>query len=168
VGSAGDTPQTGGQGIAITDHQRAVVAPAPVPPVHATDVPLLPQGLNALKQTATTVAADLRGASLNRDGGCDAARHRTGEFPAGLIPTITESPRQRKTAERGRKRRVDAAGRAWRIRAERTLARKDTCQRWWLRVERLQRRSGMTWLASRRAALATGEPCRTAAVHAAG
>jgi hypothetical protein len=112
---------------------------------------LLPQGLNALKQVATQVEADLRGASLNLDGGCDAARHRTGMFPAGLIPNITESPRKRKTTKHGRKRRSDAAIRAWRIRVERTLARKDTCQRWWLRVERLQQRhAGMKWLASTR------------------
>jgi hypothetical protein len=99
---------------------------------------LLPQRLNALKQVATRVETDLRSASLNLDGGCDAARHRTGMFPAGLIPNITESPRKRKTTKRGRKRRVDAAIRAWQLRVERTWAQKDTCQRWWLRVERPQ------------------------------
>ena len=100
---------------------------------------LLPRGLNALKQVATQVGADLRGAPLNLDGSCDAARHRTGVFPAGLIPNITESPRKRETTERGRKRRSDAAIRAWRMRVERTLPWQATCQRWWLRVERLQR-----------------------------
>ena len=54
---------------------------------------LLPQGLKALKQVARQVGADLRGASLNLDGGCDAARHRNDMFHAGLIPNITESPR---------------------------------------------------------------------------
>jgi hypothetical protein len=112
---------------------------------------LLPQGLNALKQAATQVEADLRGASLNLDGGCDAARHRKRMFPAGLIPNITERPRKPKTTKRGRKRRFDAAIHALRVRVERTLARKDTCQRWRLRVERLQQRhAGMTWLASTR------------------
>jgi hypothetical protein len=112
---------------------------------------LLPQGLNALKQVATQIGADLRGASLNLEGGYDAARHRHGMCHAGLIPNITESPRKRKTTKRGRKRRFDAAIRAWRIRVERTLARKDTCQRWWLRAERLQQRhAGMKWLASTR------------------
>jgi hypothetical protein len=52
----------------------------------------LPQGLKALKQATTQVGADLRGASLNLDGGCNAARHRTGVFPAGLIPNIAEVP----------------------------------------------------------------------------
>jgi hypothetical protein len=66
---------------------------------------LLPQGLNALKQVATQVEADLRSASLNLDGGCDAASHRTGMCPAGLIPHITESARKRKAAKRGCKRR---------------------------------------------------------------
>ena len=84
---------------------------------------LLPQGLNALKQVATQVEADLRGAPLNRDGGCDAARHPTGMSPAGLILNITESPRKRERPKRGRKRRFDAAIRAWRVRVERTLRR---------------------------------------------
>ena len=111
-------------------------------------MPLLPQGLNAVKQVATQVGADLRGASLNLDGGCDAARHRNGMFHAGLIPNITESPRKRKTTKRGRKRRFDAAIHAWRRQVERTLAWEDTCQRLWLRVERLQQRhSGMQLLA---------------------
>jgi hypothetical protein len=109
---------------------------------------LLPQGLKALKQVARQVGADLRGASRNLDGGCDAARHRNGMFHAGLIPNITESPRKRKTTTRGRKRRFDAAIHALRMRVERTLAWEDTCQRLWLRFERLQQRhSGMKWLA---------------------
>jgi hypothetical protein len=112
---------------------------------------LLPQRLNALKQVATQVEANLRSTSLNLDGGCDAARHRTGMLPAGLIPNITESPRKRQTTKRRRKRRVAAAIRAWRIWVERTLTRKDTCQRRWLRVERPQQRhAGMKWLASTR------------------
>jgi hypothetical protein len=110
---------------------------------------LLPQGLKALTQVARQGGADLRGASRNLDGGCDAARHRHGMFHAGLIPNITERPRKRKTTTRGRKRRVDAALQAWRMQVERTLAWEDTCQRWWFRVERLQQRhAGMTGLAS--------------------
>jgi hypothetical protein len=109
---------------------------------------LLPQGLKALKQVARQVGADLRGASRNLDGGCDAARHRNGMFHAGLIPNITESPRKRKTTTRGRKRRFDAAIHALRMRVERPLAWEDTCQRLWRRFERLQQRhSGMKWLA---------------------
>ena len=109
---------------------------------------LLPQGLNALKEVTKQVGADLRGTSLNLDGGCDAARHRHGMFHADLIPNITESPRTRKTTTRGRKRRFDAAIHALRMRVERPLAWEDTCQRWWRRVERLQQRhAGMKWLA---------------------
>ena len=109
---------------------------------------LLPQWLKALKQVAKQVKADLRGASLNLDGGCDAARHRNGMFHAGLIPNIAESPRKRKTTERGRKRRFDAAIHALRTRVERTLAWEDTCRRLWLCFERLQQRhSGMKLLA---------------------
>ena len=109
---------------------------------------LLPQGLNALKQVATQVGADLRGASRNLDGGCDAARHRHGMCHAGLIPNITESPRKRKTTKRGRKRRFDAAIHALRMQVEQTLAWEDTCQRLWLRFERLQQlHAGMKLLA---------------------
>ena len=68
-------------------------------------------------------------------------------FHAGLIPTITECPRKRQTTKHGRRRRFDAAIHALRMRVERTLAWEDTCQRLWLRVERLQQRhSGMTLL----------------------
>jgi hypothetical protein len=108
---------------------------------------LLPQGLKALKQVAKQVGGDLRGTSVNLDGGCDAARHWNGMFHADLIPNITESPRKCKATKRGRKRRFDAAIHAWRMRVERTLAWEDTCLWLWLRVERLQQRhSGITWL----------------------
>jgi hypothetical protein len=76
---------------------------------------LVPQGLKALQQVAKQVGADLRGASLNLDGGCDATRHRKCIFHAGLIPNITEHPRQRQC-------RFDAAIHAWRMQVERTLA----------------------------------------------
>jgi transposase len=109
---------------------------------------LLPQGLKALKQVAKQIGVDLRGASLNLDGSCDAARHRKCMFHAGLIRNITENPRKRKTTKRGRKRRFDAAIHPLRVRVERTLAWEDTCQRLLLRFERLQQRhSGMTLLA---------------------
>jgi transposase len=105
-------------------------------------------GGECCQTSAPLVIADLRGASLNLDGGCDAARHRHAMFHAGLIPNITESPRQRKTTKRGRTRRFDAAIHALRMRVERTSAWEDTCQRLWLRFERLQQRhSGMKWLA---------------------
>jgi len=69
---------------------------------------------------AKQVRADLRGASLNLDGSCDAACHRHGMFHVGRISNITESPRQRKTATRGCKRRVDAAIHT--LRVEQTVA----------------------------------------------
>ena len=104
----------------------------------------MPQGLKALKQVAKPVGADLRDASLNLNGCCDAARHRHGMCHAGLIPNITESPHKRQTTKRGRKRHFDSAIQALRMQVERTLAWEDTCQRLWLRFERLQQRhSGM-------------------------
>ncbi len=99
---------------------------------------LLPQGLKALKQVAKQVGADLRGASLNLDGGCDAARNRTCIFHAGLIPNITENPRKCKTTKHGRKRLFDAAIYALRMRVERTCAWEDKCKRLLLRFERIQ------------------------------
>jgi len=109
---------------------------------------LLPQGLKALKQVAKQVGADLRGAYLNLDGGCDAARNRQCMFHAGLIPNIKENPRKRKTTKRGRKRLFDAAIHALRMRVERTFAWEDKCKRLLLRFERIQQRHyGMKLLA---------------------
>jgi len=65
---------------------------------------LFPEGLQALKRGAKEVGVDLKGASLNLDGGFDAAHNRKGIFNAGLMPNIKENPRHRKTAKRGRKR----------------------------------------------------------------
>jgi len=96
-----------------------------VAPVNETDKVLLPQGLNALKQVAKQVGLDLRGASLNLDGGFDSAHNRTCIFNAGLLPNIKENPRNRKTTKRGRKRFFNAAIHALRMRVERTFAWED-------------------------------------------
>src|SRR6266581_4733859 len=86
-----------------------VLAPVPVAPVNETDMVLLPEGLHALKQVVKEVGLDLRGASLNLDGGFDSTRNRTCIFNAGMIPNIKENPRNRKTTKRGRKRLFNAA-----------------------------------------------------------
>ena len=109
---------------------------------------LLPQGLNALKQVAKQVRLDRRGASLNLDGGFDSAHNRKCIFDAGLIPTIKENPRNRKTPKRGRKRFFNAAIHALRMRVERTFAWEDKFKRLLLRFERIQQRHyGMKVLA---------------------
>jgi transposase len=109
---------------------------------------LLPQGLHALKQVAKKVGVDLRGASLNLDGGFDSARNRKMIFNAGLIPHIKENPRNRKAPKRGRKRLCNAAIHALRMRVERTFAWEDKFKRLLLRFERIQQRHyGMKWLA---------------------
>ena len=46
-----------------------MLAPVPVAPVNETDMVLLPDSLKALKKVAKEVGLDLRGASLNLDGG---------------------------------------------------------------------------------------------------
>jgi hypothetical protein len=86
---------------------------------------LLPQGLKALKQVAKQVGLDLRGASLNLDGGFDSIANRTCIFNAGMIPNITENPRNRKCIKRGRKRLFNEAIHALRVRVERTFAWED-------------------------------------------
>ena len=78
-------------------------------PVNETDMVLLPQGLQALKQVAKQVGLDLRGAYLNLDGGFDSKRNRKMIFHAGMIPNIKENPRNRKTTKRGRKRLFNEA-----------------------------------------------------------
>ena len=98
-GYSGYKHQKGDKVIAIIDNHGYVLAPVPVAPVNETDMVLLPQGLNALKQVAKQVGLDLRGAYLNLDGGFDSAHNRTCIFNAGLIPNIKENPRNRKTPE---------------------------------------------------------------------
>jgi transposase len=111
-----------------------------VAPVNETDMVLLPQGLNALKQVAKQVGLDLRGAYLNLDGGFDAAHNRQCMFNAGLSPNIKENPRNRKTPKRGRKRFFNEAIHALRMRVERTFAWEDKFKRLLLRFERIQQR----------------------------
>jgi transposase len=86
------------------------------------------------------VSLDLRGASLNLDGGFDSARNRKCIFNAGLIPNIKENPRNRKHPKRGRKRLFSAAIHALRLRVERTFAWEDKFKRLLLRFERIQQR----------------------------
>jgi hypothetical protein len=90
---------------------------------------LLPEGLHALKQMATEVGLDLRGAYLNLDGGFDSAHNRKCIFNAGLIPNIPEHPRNCKCTKRGRKRFFNEAIHALRMRVERTFAWEDKCKR---------------------------------------
>ena len=59
-----------------------MLAPVPVAPVNETDMVLLPQGLKAWKRVAKEVGVDLRGASLNLDGGFDSTHNRTCIFNA--------------------------------------------------------------------------------------
>jgi transposase len=101
---------------------------------------LLPQSLKALKQVAKQVGLDLRGASLNLDGGFDSAHNRKCIFNAGLIPNIKENPRNRKTTKRGRKRLFNAALHTLRMRVERTFAWEDKFKRLLIRFERIQQR----------------------------
>jgi transposase len=101
---------------------------------------LLPESLKALKQVAKQVGLDLRGASLNLDGGFDSAHNRQCMFNAGLSPNIKENPRNRKTPKRGRKRCFNEAIHALRMRVERTFAWEDTFKRLLLRFERIQQR----------------------------
>jgi hypothetical protein len=110
-----------------------VLAPVPVAPVNETDMVLLPKGLKALKQVAKEVGLELRGASLNLDGGFDSAHNRQCIFNAGLLPNIPENPRNRKRPKRGRKRLFNAAMHALRMRVERTFAWEDKCKRLLLR-----------------------------------
>jgi len=111
-----------------------------VAPVNETEMVLLPQGVKALKQVATEVRVDLRGAYVNLDGGFDSRHHRKMIFNAGMIPNITEHPRHRQTTKRGRKRFFNEALHALRMHVEWTFAWEDTFKRLLLRFERMQQR----------------------------
>ena len=117
-----------------------MLAPVPVAPVNETDMVLLPEGLKALKRVAKAVGVDLRGAYLNLDGGFDSTHNRKCIFNAGLMPSIKENPRNRKTTKRGRKRLFNAAIHALRLCVERTFAWEDKFKRLLLRFERIQQR----------------------------
>jgi len=132
----------------MTDHNGYVLSPLPVAPVHETDMILLPEGLNALKRVAKTVGLTRTGAYLNLDAGFDSTPNRTCMFNAGMIPHITENPRNRKRTKRGRKRLFNATIHALRTRVDRTFAWEDTFKRLLLRFEHIQQRHfGMKLLA---------------------
>ena len=124
----------------MTDNHGYVLAPLPVAPVNETDMVLLLQGLQALKKLAKQVGLDLRGASLNLDGGFDSTHNRKCIFNAGMIPNITKNPRNRKRPKRGRKRIFNEAIHALRMRVERTFAWEDKFKRLLLRFEHIQQR----------------------------
>jgi DDE family transposase len=134
--------------IAMTDNNGYVLSPLPMAPVNETDMILLPEGLNALKRVAKTVGLDLGGAFLNLDSGFDSKQNRKRIFNAGMIPNITENPRNRKQTKRGRKRLFNAAIHALRTRVDRTFAWEDKFKRRLLRFEHMQQRHfGMKLLA---------------------
>ena len=108
MGYAGHTQQQGENVIAIIATHGDIVAPVPVAPVHDTAMVLFPESLQALTKVAKEVGLDLSGASRNLDGGLDVAHHQQSMFHAGLIPTITASPRHRTRAKRGRTRLCNA------------------------------------------------------------
>jgi hypothetical protein len=116
--------------------------------VNETDMVLFPDGLKALTRVAKTTGLALTGAYLHLDGGFDSKHNRKMIFNAGMIPNITENPRNRKTIKRGRKRFFNAAIHALRTRVERTVAWEDQFKRLLLRFERVQQRhSSMKLLA---------------------
>jgi transposase len=111
-----------------------------VAPINETDMIVFPKGLKALQEVAKEVGLALRGAALNLDGGFDAAHHRKGMLHVGLIPNITENPRNRTRPKRGRKRLFNAAIHTLRLCVERTFAWEDKFKRLLLRFERIQQR----------------------------
>src|SRR3954465_8011279 len=148
IGYSGHKHQKGEKIIAITDNHGYVLSPLPMAPVNEMDMVLLPEGLNALKRVAKTVGVDLRGAYLNLDAGFDSTHNRKCIFNAGMIPNITENPRNRKRTKRGRKRFFNAAIHALRTRVDRTFAWEDKFKRLFLRFEHIQQRHfGMKLLA---------------------
>jgi hypothetical protein len=99
IGYSGHKHQKGEKVIAIIDNNGYVLAPLPVAPVNEADTVLWPEELQALKRVARLTGLGLTGAYLNLDGGVDSKHHRKVIFNAGLIPTIQENPRNRKTTK---------------------------------------------------------------------
>jgi hypothetical protein len=101
---------------------------------------LFSEGLKALKRVAKMTSLVLTGAYLNLDGGFDSKHNRKMIFNAGMMPNITENPRNRKTTKRGRKRLFNEAIHALRAHVERTCAWEDKFKRLLLRFEYIQQR----------------------------
>jgi hypothetical protein len=134
--------------MAMTDNNGYVLSPLPVAPVNETDMILLPEGLKALKRVAKTVGLTLIGAYVNLDAGFDSTHNRRCMFNAGMIPNITENPRNRKRTKRGRKRFFNETIHALRTWVDRTFAWEDKFKRLLLRFEHIQQRHfGMKLLA---------------------
>ena len=108
MGDSGHKPQHGENISARPEHHGDVFAPVPGAPGHETALGLGPAGRKAWQQGAQEVGWDLRGASVNLDGGGAATRHRTGLLHASLLPNLPAHPRHRKRAKRGRKRLFNA------------------------------------------------------------
>jgi hypothetical protein len=148
MGYSGYKHQKGEKVIAMTDNNGYVLSPLPVAPVNETDMILLSEGLKALKRVAKTVGLTLTGAYLNLDASFDSTHNRKGIFNAGMIPNITENPRNRKRTKRGRKRLFNETIHALRPRVDWTFAWEDTFKRLLLRFEHIQQRHfGMKLLA---------------------
>jgi len=78
----------------------------------------------------------------------DSTHNRKCIFNAGMLPNITENPRNRKPTKRGRKRLFNEVIYALRTRVDRTFAWEDKFKRLLLRFEHLQQRHvGMKLLA---------------------
>jgi transposase len=140
IGYSGYKHQKGEKVIAIIDNNGYVLAPLPVAPVNEADTVLLPEGLKGLTRVAKRTGLVLEGAYLNLDGGFDSKANRKAIFNAGMIPNITENPRNRKRPRRGRKRLFNAVMHALRERVERTFAWEDKFKRLLLRFEHIQQR----------------------------
>jgi hypothetical protein len=143
-GSAGQQPQTGAKGIAILAHHGDVWAPLPVAPVQDAATGLRPEGVTPLTRVGKRPGLGLTGAARHLAGGVDSQSHRKAICKAGMLPHLTEHPRQRNSPKRGRQRWCKAAMQALRERVERTFAWEDQCKRWLRRFEHSQpRHSGM-------------------------
>jgi hypothetical protein len=132
----------------MTDNHGSVLAPVPVAPVNEIDMILYPEGLKALKKVTKEVGLGHRGASRNLDGAFDAAHNRKCIFNVGLIPNISENPRNHKRMKRGRKRFFNEAIHALRMRVAHTFVWEDKFKRLLLRFACIyQRHYGMKLMA---------------------
>jgi hypothetical protein len=109
IGYAGHKHPKGETGSASIDHNGSGLAPLPIAPGNEAAMVLRPEGLKALKRVARLTGWELPGAYRNRDGGCDSRHHRKAIVNAGMMPHITEKPRNRKTPKRGRTRLFNQA-----------------------------------------------------------
>jgi transposase len=138
LGFNGHKHLKGDKVVPFCDRNCNIIAPFVAAPGNRNESPLLKAALLQVTRMAKTVGLDLNKTLVSLDRVYDSRANRKTIFNRGMIPSIPENRRGRKTPERGRKRFYDPAlfqERFFTI--ERVFAWEDKFKRLLLRFERI-------------------------------